>query len=125
MTIFAMHSGEVNELVLTERQSVHAFTYLVLIIMAYFGPNAEVLGNIKLSIWQFQNPITDIKDYVFNVSLWLLVDLFSAVITGILLWYFCKINIMKVVNQLQRNYWIIFGVVEAYILMEVSSYNND
>ena len=117
--------GEVNELVLTERQSVHAFTYLILIIMAYFGPNAEVLGNIKLRIWQFQNPITDIKEYVLNVSLWLFVDLFSAVITGILLWYFCKINIMKVVNRLQRNYWIIFAVAEAYILMEVSSYNID
>ena len=117
--------GEVDELVLTERQSVHAFTYLILIIMAYFGPNAEVLGNIKLRIWQFQNPITDIKEYVLNVSLWLFVDLFSAVITGILLWYFCKINLMKVVNRLQRNYWIIFAVAEAYILMEVSSYNID
>ena len=117
--------GEVQEFVLTERQSVHAVTYLILIIMAYFGPNAEVLGNIKLRIWQFQNPITDITDYVFNVSLWLFVDLFSAVITGILLWYFCKINIMKVVNRLQRNYWIIFAVAEAYILMEVSSYNID
>ena len=114
--------GEVDELVLTERQSVHAFTYLILIIMAYFGPNAEVLGNIKLRIWQFQNPITDIKDYVFNVSLWLLVDLFSAVITGILLWYFCKINIMKVVNQLQRNYWIIFG---SYALSNLTNENLD
>ena len=114
-------TGKIKELVLTERQSLHAFTYLTLIIMAFYGPNAEILGNIKLSIWQFQNPITDINAYLFNIGLWLFVDFFSIIMNGVLLWHFCKINIMWILNKLQRNYWLLFAIAEAYSLMEVCS----
>ena len=31
--------------------SVFVITYIILILMAYFGPNAKLLGNIQLSIW--------------------------------------------------------------------------
>ena len=55
------------KLVISERQSLHALTYMSLIIMAYFGPNAEFLGNIKLKIWQYQNPIADIEAYIYRV----------------------------------------------------------
>ena len=112
-------SGQVDELILSERQSLHTFTYLTLIIMAYYGPNAEILGNIKLRIWQFQNPISDIYIYVYNVGLWLSVDVFSLIINGILLWHFCKINVMNTMKKLQTTYWRIFAIAEAYIFMEV------
>ena len=37
---------------MTERiESVIPFTYLLTFLMAYYGPNAEILGNIKLTIW--------------------------------------------------------------------------
>ena len=87
--------------------------------MAFYGPNAEILGNIKLSIWQFQNPITDINAYLFNIGLWLFVDFFSVIMNGVLLWHFCKINIMWILNKLQHNYWLLFAIAEAYSLMEV------
>ena len=115
-------SGQVDELILSERQSLHAFTYLTLIIMAYYGPNAEILGNIKLRIWQFQNPITDIYIYVYNVGLWLSVDVLSLIVNGILLWHFCNINVMNNLKKLQTTYWLIFAIAEAYIFMEVSSW---
>ena len=112
-------SGQVDELILSERQSLHAFTHLTLIIMAYYGPNAEILGNIKLRIWQFQNPITDIYIYVYNVGLWLSVDVLSLIVNGILLWHFCNINVMNTLKKLQTTYWLIFAIAEAYIFMEV------
>ena len=112
-------SGQVDELILSERQSLHAFTYLTLIIMAYYGPNAEILGNIKLRIWQFQNPITDIYVYLYNVGLWLSIDVLSVIINGILLWHFCKINVLNTFKRLQTTYWHIFAIAEAYIFMEV------
>ena len=107
------------KLVISERQSLHALTYMSLIIMAYFGPNAEFLGNIKLKIWQYQNPITDIEAYIYNVGLWLSVDFLSLVINGILVWNFCKVNILGVVQNLQKECWMIFALAEAWIFMEV------
>ena len=91
-----------------------------MIMMAYFGPNAKILGNIKLEIWQFDRPITDIEAYTSKVSILMGVDLFSLVVNGILLWTFCRINVLKVLKKLQQKYWQFFAIAEGYILMEVS-----
>ena len=94
-------------------------TYMALILMAYFGPNAELLGNIKLRLWHYQKPIPDINAFVMNVSLFLIVDILSFVINGCLLWRFCKVNVIKLLQKLQKDFWIVFGIAEAFLLMEV------
>ena len=109
-------------LVLNERKSLSTLTYIIVIIMAYFGPNAELLGNVKLAIWHFQKPIKDIEAYVINVCLLLAVDLLSLVFNGILLWYSCKTNIFKVLNKLQKEFWYAFAIIEAFSLVEVIFY---
>ena len=115
----AFDSDHVMELVLGERQVINTLSYLLLIIMAYFGPNAELFGNIKLEIWQFQQPILDIDAYVLRVSLLMLVDLFSLLINGSLIWKICQVNIFKVFKKLQKSFWYLFAIAEAYVIIEV------
>lgn len=115
-----MVSDDVMELVLGERQSINHLSYLLLIIMAFFGPNAELLGNIKLQIWQFQQPILDIDAYILRVSLLMLVDLLSLAINGIMIWRICRVNIFRVFKKLQKSFWYLFAVAEAYVILEVS-----
>ena len=91
--------------------------------MAYYGPNAEILGNINLSIWQFQNPIKDINSYLFNVALWVSADVSSVVINGILLWKFCNTNVLKVLKNQQKKFGYIVFVMESYLLTEVTKLN--
>ena len=107
-------------LVLGERKSINTLSYLLLIIMAFFGPNAELLGNIKLQIWQFQRPILDIDAYIFRVSLLMLADLLSLAINGILIWKICQVSIFKVFKKLQKSFWYLFAIAEAYVILEVS-----
>ena len=114
-----LESDDCKLLVLGERKSIIPFTYVLIVLMAYYGPNAKLLGNIQLAIWHYQTPITDIEDLVFNVGLLLLVDLSSFVINGLLLWYFCGINLMKTLKSLQQEFWLAFAIAEAYLLMEV------
>ena len=106
-------------LVLGERKSVNTLTYMMLVAMAYFGPNAELMGNIKLEIWHFKKPIMDIEAYLIKVSLLMAVDLFSVVVNGALLWHFCKINVVKVMKKLQQKFWLPFTIVEGFLLMSV------
>ena len=108
------------KLVLSERKSVNTLTYLICIVMAYYGPNAEILGNIKLSIWQFDRPIADIEAYISKVSILLAVDLLSLVVSGIILRMICGINVLKTLRKLQKQYWQFFAIAEGYLLMEVS-----
>ena len=96
-------------------------TYMALILMAYFGPNAGLLGNIKLRLWHYQKPIPDINAFVMNVSLFLVVDILSFVINGCLLWHFCKVNAIKQLQKVQKDFWIVFGIAEAFLLMEVKN----
>ena len=61
-----------------------------------------VQGNVKLSIWQFPKPISEIKTYIFKVSLLLVVDILSFIINGVLLWHYCKINLLETLKKLQQ-----------------------
>ena len=92
-------------LVLSERKSIIPLSYIFIVLMAYYGPNANLIGNIKLTIWQYQSPITDIEALVYNVGLLSLVDLSSFAINGILLWFFCGINLMKTLKSLQQEFF--------------------
>ena len=92
--------------------------------MMYYGPNAEILGSIKLEIWHYQTVISDIQGYVWNVSFLFFVDIFSLIINTGLIWYFCRINLLKLLKRLQQEFWLVFMITEGYItyiLMEVSS----
>ena len=106
-------------LVLSERKSFMTMTYIVLIMIAYFGPNAQHLGNIQLEIWHFEKSIKDIYLYAKKVSLLLAVDFLSFIINGILLAYFSGINLLKVMKTLQQEFWIAFAITEGFLLMEV------
>ena len=112
---------EAKELVITERESVSSLTFIVLTIMAFYGPNADLLGNIKLTIWHFQNPILDIDTYIFNVLLLFGVEILSFIANGLLLWYFCKINLLVTLKKLQKEFWFVFAIAEAFLMMEVLS----
>ena len=115
--------GDIKELVIGEKCSLLSLTYLIIILMAYHGPNAEILGNIKLVIWQFQNPITDIEEYSLNVIILLVVDFISLIVNGVLIRVFCKINVLKVMKDLQKEFWHVFWAAESFLLMEVEEYD--
>ena len=123
MHAYLIISDAARKLVINERKSINALTYMIIVIMAYYGPNAELLGNIKLTIWQFQKPISDIQDYLFNISLLLIVDIFSFVFNGFLLWQFCQINVVKMLKKIQHELWIVFAIAEGFLLMEVHCCN--
>ena len=106
-------------LVLGERECINTLSYLILVIMAYYGPNAEIMGNIKGQFWQFQQPIEDMEAYASNVLILFGVEILTLVINGALLWHFCKINILKTLKKLQHGLWLQFAMVETFHLMEV------
>ena len=108
-----------EELIMTERiESVIPFTYLLTFLMANYGPNAEILGNIKLTIWQYQS-VADIEDYVKNLLKLLVIDFSSFATNGILLWITCKINVFKVLKKVQAQFWLIMTIQEAFLFFEV------
>ena len=118
---------DVQELILTERiEFIVPLTYMAMMLMAYYGPNADILGNVKLNVWHFQAPIDDINTFVKTLSLLFSIDFLSFIINAILLWKTCKINALAVLQNLQKKYGYLMFVSETYLLFEVrsNSYKN-
>jgi hypothetical protein len=83
-------------LLLTETVEISApIIYSVCFILAYFGPNAEVLGNIKNSYYHY-NAVEDIWLSFQNLCLLMGIDLISILVTIGIIYKFVEVNCIKV-----------------------------
>ena len=99
------------------------------IVLAFFGPNAAVLGNISDDYWQYE-AIDDINGYLSSLGLFFSIEFSCAIVTAIILWFACRINLCKAFVALQEEFGKSYCVVLSYMLMTVfeilkySSYQN-
>ena len=106
-------------LLLTERiETIVPLTYMICFAIAYYGPNAEILGNVKLDLWHYK-PVLDFGNYMKSILILFIVDLMSLVINGKLLQTTCNINISKVLQNIQSEFWLIMAVQQALSLGQV------
>ena len=91
--------------------------------MAYYGPNAELIGNVKLTIWQYE-AVTDINELLKNIFLFFAIDFSSAIVNGLILWTTCRINCLKVLKKMQKQCWHILGLQEAMLFLTVKMISN-
>ena len=68
--------------------------YSVTFAMAYYGPNAEMIGTVKGNFWTFK-AIDDMTSFQFNLFRMFVIDCTSAIISGLALWKFTSINFLK------------------------------
>ena len=109
-----------TKLILTEIIEILVpFSYLMTVLLAYYGPNAEILGNIRNGCWQF-NPIDDIGELVLSVTIMFLIDSCSAIIVGYLLLNVCSINFVEETFKVIREKWDAIAVIIANFLTYVS-----
>ena len=108
-------------LVLSERiETIIPLTYILCLLMGYYGPNAEVLIGFKLSIWEV--PAIEEFGYMIQIlSLLFLVDFGSFVLNAIFLWFTCKINLLSELKTIQKNLWMMMALTEAFTFMSVGT----
>ena len=94
---------------------------MICFAIAYYGPNAETLGNVKLDLWHFK-PVLDIKNYMKNLFMLFSVDFMSLVINWIILRRTCNINIFKIFKKLQSEFWLIMAAQQAFSLAQVMKF---
>ena len=70
---------------------VTAIAYVVAVPVAYYGPNAKIIGNIQNDYWQY-NIIDSLSDYLTGLFYSMGLDLLGGLITLLVLWSFCNIN---------------------------------
>ena len=108
-----------NGLVISERiETVIPMTYLICFLMGWYGPNAEFLGSINLTLWHHL-AVTDLDGFLQNLCLCVFVDFMSFVCNSVILWTTVGINTMKILKKIQEEFWLIFAIQEAALIVEV------
>lgn len=96
--------------------------YIVSLLIAYYGPNAVILGNIQNDNWQYE-AIDDIGAVVQSVMIMCIIDGCSAIIGGYWVWKVSGIDCLREAHKVLRIYWICIPVGITQYLNYVS-YNN-
>ena len=92
--------------------------YASVLLLSYYGPNAHIMGNIRNSNWHYAE-IENIYDTVFWLGVMFLVDSGSTVASSILLWIFCKDNIVTMYLKVIKYVGLILAAETAYFVSEV------
>ena len=103
----------VNETV----ELVGPILYSLCLLLAYFGPNAEVLGNVKSGLWQYV-AIDDIYETYFWIVLMVFIDLVSTVISFAVLQTYAHVNIIKAYIQMQKVLGYALVIQQTYMMTE-------
>ena len=111
--IFSSAQENLSGLVLAERVDIVVpLLYISTFVMAYYGPNGELIGNVKLTLWQYQ-AVTDINKFLKNIFFLFAIDFTGAVVNALLLWIICKLNFLMTLKNIQKEFWHIMGVQET------------
>ena len=87
--------------------------YALSFSMAYYGPNAELLGNVKSEYWQYE-AVEDVSG-TFLVMLWLFVmGIVCLALSSSILWIFSRVNLFKEFGSVLKKYWFILAVKLVY-----------
>ena len=112
-----------NSLCIAELVEFQApLAFIMTYVVAYYGPNANLFGNISNDYWTFI-PIEDINQNMKQVGFYFLVDFSSSIINAVALWLSCRINIFKVLLVIQKEFGLSFCVILGSYLNLVSTKN--
>ena len=92
--------------------------YIICYVLGWIGPNADFLAGFKLTTWQYA-AIDNFEKFLSNLVLFFLIDFSSFVVNGVLLWITLRINILKILKEIQMEFWLIMAMQEASIFIEV------
>jgi len=92
--------------------------YSISMIIAYYGPNATILGNIRNDYWDYE--VLDIKSFLNQEFQMVAIDFGFGVISALILWTCCRINIVQQFCHLLKMYWAIICI---QTMMQLSAVN--
>ena len=93
--------------------------FIICFIIAYFGPNAYILGTVKSEYWH-HIPVKDIYLFAGSLGIFFLAEAGTFLFSFLLLKLTCGINIMKAIALAQKEYWLLMAVNTGYTIQMVS-----
>ena len=111
--------NSIMELVANEAiELVVPISFIGAYIIAYYGPNYDIIGSVGCSYWTF-NKVEDIAAFLKPILKMAIIDCGSGLISGILLLRFCQINIIDEYSCMIEKYWMLMAISGASCMNKV------
>ena len=91
------------------------------LVIAYYGPNATLMTGIKNEYFGIP-AITDILQVFSVLFIMTVIDFLGGVLFGILLAYFCRINIFEEMCKILEKYWVHLAIFLGGDICHVSRF---
>ena len=91
-------------------------------LVAYYGPNMEILGNVGSDMWQYEK-VRDVAAELETTALLFLIDALLAIVTGTILWSFCRVNVLRAYCYIVYHYGLYISTTLAGSLCTVSIFS--
>ena len=79
--------------------------YVCSFVIAYYGPNAHLIGNVKNDYWQFEK-VNNLENKFENVLTLIVIESFRGLVFGLILWYFCRLNMYLAYCYIVKHYGV-------------------
>ena len=92
-------------------------TYCVSFAIAYYGPNAAILGNIQNDYWKYEK-VEDITEFLSRIIIFFFIDAIRGLILSLILWHFCGMDVYKKYSYIVHQYGtLIFLYITAWMML--------
>ena len=83
--------------------------YTVTFLIAYYGPNANIIGNVRMTRWKFQG-VEDVKSYTEQILKMFAIDLASLIISMTFLFKFASVTMLREGYKVMKLFWPLIAV---------------
>ena len=99
-----------QELVIVEMvEFIVPLVYLACFCTAYYGPNAELLGNIRNGDFHYV-AVEDALPTIKNICFFFCFDVISGATFYLIVWFACSIDLFRVYTSVQKEFGLVFLV---------------
>ena len=111
-----------QDLILDEMVEVTMpIVYALMVVLAYFGPNATILGNVGCEIWKWRK-IDSLTKFLTALFRMFSIDLLALVLNSLLLLKYSSVNVMKQLCIDVKIYWPFISVAMGGAVIKVLVY---
>ena len=114
----------IQKLILAETiEGIVPMCYAIGLIMAYYGPNSRLLGNVGSSIWAYEE-VVDVERQLKVIFGMFGIDVLSVLLNSICLSKYGNINLIQDFLKFIQKYWLLLGIKLGGDLMLYFAYND-
>ena len=103
---------------------VMTIAYVLCLLMAYYGPNGSILGNIRNEYWSFKG-IHNLEKLLAGIFKMFAIDVISLATGAILLWKFSSIDFVEETCKAMKKYFPFISLTVAGAVTRVSNVQYD